>query len=707
MRKVEIIRKDGKTNIIDTYTISDFPYANLNKKALICKHKKEPKYIVYTFATFDIETTTIEDSEKPYAFMYHWQMDVGGYVCTGRRWEEWITFMKTLCELFNTSRERHFVVYIHNAGFEFEFMIDFLRKYFGEVSVFAAQKRKPIYVTCENGIEFRCSWKLTNMSLYKATNNEYGVVHTKAKGDLDYRILRTADTPLSDTEFGYCVSDVVSLYELIECRLQNEHDNLESIPMTSTGYVRRDCRNSCRKDPDYREDFLRQKMNETVYTLLLEAGRGGDTHANRYMSGRVWHNADSYDVVSSYPAQMYLRRYPMSKFTPYGSVESKTEFEDLLNNHACLFRAIFTGLDIKDNIAMPYIAVDKAIAKSKTLSLDNGRVLTSISGEDRGYIVLTLTDIDYRLIERQYTWDNISISDMHIAEYAYLPDALLQPVMQYFIAKCELKDKIKQAEEEDSPELPNLKYLYDKSKNRLNGIFGMIYTKPVRNEIRVNDEGEWKEKAVEDIQAALDKYYKSRNSFLVYAWGVWVTAWARMHLADLIDATGQDKTIYCDTDSSKAVGVDQYKIDALNDKIKALAEERHAYYDYNGYRYYMGIYEHENKEPIKAFKTLGAKKYVYEDEDGLHVTISGVNKDNSAGELKSIDNFRPGFVFKDAGGTELHYNDGEGIHDITVNGCTMTTASNIAVVDSTYTIGITAEYAELIDYNIYYDIDKI
>lgn len=36
----------------------------------------------------------------------------------------------------------------------------------------------------------------------------------------------------------------------------------------------------------------------------------------------------------------------------------------------------------------------------------------------------------------------------------------------------------------------------------------------------------------------------------------------------------------------------------------------------------------------------------------------------------------------------------------------MTTASNIGMIDSTYEIGITQEYAELIDYNIYYDIDK-
>lgn len=712
MRLASIKRFDGGEDIIETYNIHDFPYENLNTKSLICKHKKKPKYIIYTFATFDIETTTIDNGiDTPYGFMYHWQMDVGGYVVTGRRWEEWVKFMLKLVEIFKTDETRNFVVFIQNEAFEFQFIRDFLNEYMGGFTVFAAQRRKPIHVTTGNGIQFRCSYKLTNMSLEKAVENELGVVHCKAAGDLDYRVIRTADTPLDNTEFGYCVSDVVSLYELIERRLINERDNLESIPMTSTGYVRRDCRNSCRKDKDYREEFLKQEMTESVYKLLMEAGRGGNTHANRYMSGRVWHDVDSFDVTSSYPAQMFLRKFPVSKFTPYGEIESMTELDSLLSEYACLFRIIFTGLEIKDNIGMPYIAISKATARSKHVTLDNGRVLSVINREDRendrGYIALTLTDIDFKIIKEQYTWDEISISDFHIATYGYLPEALLSQVMAYFKAKTELKDKIKEDDERgDEEEAANIAYLYAKSKNRLNGIFGMCYTNPVHNIISINEDGEWIED-VPEIAAALKKYWKSRNSFLVYAWGVWITAWARRHLEDLFNALGQDKVIYGDTDSGKAVDVDISKIDELNAKIMALAEKRGAYCDYNGTRYYMGIYEHENKVPIAKFKTLGAKKYVYEDENGLHVTISGVNKKLGAKELGSIDNFVPGFIFKEAGGLTLYYNDAEqGIHQITVDGCTMTTASNIGIVDSTYEIGITSEYAELIGYNIYYDIDK-
>ena len=159
--------------------------------------------------------------------------------------------------------------------------------------------------------------------------------------------------------------------------------------------------------------------------------------------------------------------------------------------------------------------------------------------------------------------------------------------------------------------------------------------------------------------------------------------------------------MYCDTDSSKAVGADIEAIEKVNREIADLARERGAFASVGGKDYYMGVYEHENKEPIKEFKTLGAKKYAYDDNKGLHCTISGVSKKLGAEELQTIDNFKIGFVFRDAGGMELYYNDNVGIHQETVNGCTFTTASNVAMIDGTYTIGITEEYAELIGANIY------
>lgn len=704
MRKCALQTLDGTEKQYTAYYCNEFPFQDLRLIAQKSRKKKGDE-ILSNFATFDIETTTITEPVKV-AFMYHWQMCVQGILVYGRYWDEWVKFIKKLAFELELGETRKFVIYVHNLPFEFQFMRDFLKEELGGFTGFYIDKRKPLSVRCTNGIEFRCSWKLTNMSLEKACKFERGVEIGKQSGDLDYKKIRTPVTPITDKEFGYCMADVLSLYQLIENRLLNEFDTLESIPMTSTGYVRRDCRRATEKQTGYRELFLSTRLTDSVYTLLKEAARGGDTHANRFLSGRIIQDVDSFDVQSSYPAMLKMRKFPMTKFVPYGDVESKEELDKLLAEKACLFRVAFTNLRLKEHIAMPYLSSDKALNLSGE-RLDNGRVL---SADIARY---TLTDVDYRIIAKQYDWDEneFYVSDMHVAEYGYLPESILSIVDKYFELKTRLKGEIAKAKKRgDAETLNDLEYQYAKSKNRLNAIFGMMYTDPVRETITLTEDGEWNIED-KDLSEELEKYYKSRNSFLYYAWGIWTTAHAREHLNRLVNLTGQDTTIYCDTDSSKCYASKDIRdaVSAANREIAAEAETRNAYCDYDGVRYYMGIYEHEAN--YVRFKTLGAKKYVYEqyNKEGvkeLHVTISGVNKEQAPYELGRLENFVPGFTFLKAGGLEMEYVDMP-IREITVNGCTFKTASCIASTDSTYEVGITGEYAEVIGYNCYADIEKM
>lgn len=712
MRIAKVIRKDGQHDSIPAYQLDEIPWNEVDTKKLNINRKKDLQSYCYAFGTYDIETTTIEPmysidkygnknySSPPYGFMYHWQVCLDGICVYGRTWGEFGKLLDQLVEHLQIDPQNRFVFYVHNLSYEHQFTREFLKRFCEGYTVFAPQKRKPIRITCSNGIEFRCSFKLSNMSLSKATNKELGVVHPKADGDLDYKKLRTAKTKLNDTEFGYCISDVLSLWEYIKCKMQNNHDNLETIPMTSTGYVRRRCRKACRANSHYRENvFLKTKMTPEVYGLLKETARGGNTHANRHMSGRIFHDADSYDVASSYPAQMMLQKFPMTKFIAYGELESLGEFRNLINSKACLFRMTVTNLKVRQAVTMPYIPIAKVLKHGKGVVLDNGRILSSPQ-----YTQMTLTDIDYEIIENQYTWDDIYITDMHIAEYDYLPEELRNVVMEYFEDKCKLKWDLSHEEDKDKKE--EIDYFYGKKKNELNGIFGMTYTDPIRESIIENIDGTWGNEPA-DIEKDLAKFYKSRNSFLYYAWGVWITCHARQWLQVLLDGAdssdnGQGMaSIYCDTDSCKGVGIDQTIIEKLNQDIEKLCIDRKAYYDYQGERYFLGVYEHENKkEPIKEFITLGAKKYCYTDSGGLHLTVSGVNKKKGVEELQSIDNFQVGFVFAKAGGQTLFYNDDCEIHTIKVKGVEMETASNIGMVDSTYTLGITNDYAEVIGYYI-------
>lgn len=696
MRYVDIKRVDGDIDRIAALEVSEFPYFQIPEHTRRSKHKK----ITYMkcFATFDIETTTVQPDpdEAPEGFMYHWQTDIGGVVVYGRRWEEWLALMQTISEWLGLSPEKRMVVIVHNLAYEFQFIKDFLFDEFGGCEVFATGRRTPIYVSTDNGFEFRCSYKLTNMSLEKACENELGVIHPKAAGDLDYKIRRTAATELSDIEFGYCIADVVSLYELIERRMINEGDTLDSMPLTSTGYIRRMTRKECAKDRRYRDRvFKKNLLNKDVYILLKEAGRGGNTHANRYLSGQIFPDVESCDAVSDYPAQILLRDFPMTKFTYYGKIETETEMRGLLNEKACLFRIILTNVKVRDRVTMPYIASSKLMAHGAGMKYDNGRVLCG------DWIALTVTDLDFKIIESQYDYDSLDVSDFYIAKYGPLPQPIWDVVMTLFREKCELKYKIQHCADPD--ELEELQYFYAKVKNRINAVFGMMYTDPVRTSYTMDEAGEWKVEQP-DIEEALEKFNKTRNSFLIYSWGVWVTAWARMQLEQCLNIFG-DEALYCDTDSVKGMTTPTIKrgVEKLNREIIKLCEEKGAFCDVGGERYYLGIFEWENKEPYKAFKTLGAKKYAYVDNKGFHITIAGVNKKIGALEMGDINNFRPGFIFRDAGGKTLYYNDTKK-HHITVDGCEMLTASNVGMIDSTYKLGVTDEYAELIGINVYEEL---
>ena len=65
-------------------------------------------------------------------------------------------------------------------------------------------------------------------------------------------------------------------------------------------------------------------------------------------------------------------------------------------------------------------------------------------------------------------------------------------------------------------------------------------------------------------------------------------------------------------------------------------------------------------------------------------------------EYGGLDAFKPGFVFTEAGGTESVYNDHPEIGTICRDGHEITITPNIVIRDSTYTLGITAEYENIL-----------
>lgn len=626
-------------------------------------HGRKEKYLNCVCA-FDIETSTKEELN----WMYIWQFQIDSdYTVIGRTWSEFQAFSDLLLTCI---RGLTLVVYVHNLSYEFQYLKGLYQ--FDSNTVFATDRRKVLKCIFKERIEFRCSYFLTNMSL-DAFTHKMGIEHAKIH-DFDYSIVRYPWTELSEQELQYCINDVSGLVEAVKKQMQRDGDTLYTIPLTSTGYPRRDMKHSMKRYPYGRLRSMQPAYE--VYELLHQAFRGGNTHANRYYAGKPVKGMVSYDRSSSYPDVIVNCPYPMGQWQ-YEQPDPEKVMEHIANGHAVIFTAGFYDIRLQRKTwGCPYISFDKSRCLEGGI-YDNGRVLCA------DYLETTITDIDFRIILSEYDFEDMVIGQCYWTTYDYLPRQITSVVCNYYHDKTVLKGK----EDEFS------KLMYDKSKALLNGLYGMMAQNPCKQNILFDgvNFSEANDDPIELLQKA------ERKAFLCYQWGVWVTAWARYRLEEGIQIAESvpDSFVYCDTDSVKYVdqGQDwsQFNADRRDDskKHKAYAV------DAKGKEHYMGVFEYE--QSYDRFITLGAKRYAYEDQDGLHITVSGVAKKAGAKELGSLDNFKEGFTFYHGGKTESLYVDQPDQHLVFIDGKPIEITPYVIIRDTTYYLGLTDEYRNLLE----------
>ena len=684
------------------YSVTDFPFEEVCSKLLSYRYcgNHQTAYIS-DFGTFDIETTTyvmsIIDNEPQYnAFMYQWQFCIDNKVIMGRTWDEFLELLEKLRNGLGLSHNHYFVIYVHNLPFEFQFFRNFVTLN----SVFALERRKVVKCVVNDSFEFRCSYKLSNMSLQKFVSSTPGALYYKKGGDLDYTKIRTPSTKLTNDELAYCYNDVRGLREAILHLLRSEHDTLASIPMTSTGYVRREFRSAINTNPRNHYIFRDLQLTSYIYALLKTATRGGNCHCNPTLSGaldnrNVFSNVGSYDMSSAYPAVMVQCKFPMS---PFLKRDNKLSIIDRLiknGNHALIIDCVFYNIRIKTLETVPYIPKAKC-TKLWGERIDNGRVLSA------EFCGIVLTDIDWKIIKSQYDFDHVDVLNLYSAKYDYLPLELRKKVIEQYTNKCTLKF--------------GDQYLYNKFKNKINADFGMMLTDICRREITYDSRSKENPFNLEpwDIEGSMIRYYKSRNSFLSYQWGVWVTAHCRNRLQKAIDRVGID-ALYCDTDSLKYLNNHDADFEELNKEILEEASKCQLLTSCDvvdpstnkKHHYQLGIWEKE--KTYKTFKSLGAKKYAYTYEfdkrgnpdQSLHITVAGLSKAKGGAWLTEhggMDKFRIDTIIPagSSGRTVSSYIDYNAPYTLLYKGEKIRTGSAIAIYETTYKFSITDEYAELL-----------
>ena len=576
--------------------------------------------VIYTNDDYRKLKNTVKADKK--AIMYIWQFAIEENVIIGRTWNDFLYFCKKLYDFLNL-KERYIVVYVHNLSYEFQFIC----KWFNWIDIFADSERKPIKATTDTHFIFKCSYRLSGYSLEVLANNLKSHNIKKMVGDLDYNLIRNSKTPISKEELKYCENDVLIVTSYIDEQI-NEFGNIEKIPLTQTGKVRRYVRKQCFQNKEYQYFIKELTIEKPEYMLLKNAFMGGFTHCNAMYTNKICQNVTSYDFTSSYPTVLISEKYPMSKGKEV-YITTEIELLNLIKNYCVLVDLQFTN--IKTSFMYEQIISYSKCRNVKNPLINNGRIVQADT------LTISCTDVDFLNIKDFYKWDSMKIGLCYIYKKDYLPKEFIKTILHLYKSKTELKGV-------DGKEV---EYLH--SKELLNSLYGMCVTSIVHDTVNFNG-AEWTTENG-NLEEELKNYNKDKNRFLFYHWGVWCTAYARNNLYTGIKEC-KDDYIYSDTDSIKIFNADKHKMyfQKYNEWIVQKLEKCLKYHniplDYispktiKGETKTLGIWDFDGF--YTDFKTLGAKRYIYRKDDKISITVCGLSKKSGK---EFIENQKKPFLF--------------------------------------------------------------
>lgn len=652
-----------------------FVPTKLNKhNKYVGKGKKKLTTMCCDYCCLDTETS--HDNEE--GWIYQWCLSYPKdentrYLVYGRKPSELVKVLEHIRHVNELDADNKLIIYVHNLSYDYTYFHNFLEASGNRGELLAVGSHRIITYTYM-GLEFRDSLKIAMKSLDK-WSKELNTPHRKLVGKVDYSVTRYQNTPLTRNDWRYMFGDVIVLDECIARTLEIYKDKIWTIPLTKTGYVRRETRKTFKKDASNRRYFNNKRLNKEKYIICKNEFSGGITHGNRYYMGKTVNGKIKHrDFASHYPTQQICNYCPSTPFVPYftqkkGKYLYLSDLKALEDKNYCYLCTIqISEAKIKDGVTLPYLQYSKVLGgKIKGQHLDcvqdNGRVLQMLDG----YTILCVNEIDLKWINKQYTF-KYKILSVYVSIKGQYPKYLRDTVNKFFYEKSfyksECKRLIQEGFSEDSEEYRDTYLNMMISKGMLNSIYGMSGTDPVRVAYSEEDNGEWKKEELSetDIEERLTKFYSGRNNFMNYELGLWTTSGARDELMNFVELIGYENFLYADTDSIFYLSTPEIekRIEDTNKSFRTVNDKEGYFIEVNGKKTYYNQFEDE-KEDIIKFRFLHAKCYAFVTSDGqLHATIAGVqhygrNGNTRVKELGSIENLDAGTVFHDCGGTITKY----------------------------------------------------
>lgn len=544
-------------------------------------------------------------------------------------------------------------VYVHNLGFEFESLRSVL--YFS--NVFARKRLSPMKASLRKtahsdvlatNFTFHDTLCLTQKSLESWGKDENLAVQKLQEPADFYDPIRHPKTELTPDEWNYGENDVVTMVYGMQ-KYRTRFGTLENIPMTQTGIVRKDLNSKMyKRAPEWtmQQAEVNKNMTYDMFKMMTRVYAGGWTHANARYVGQRLNGMRAFDLSSSYPSQMCLRTFPVSSFEP----ADKSEWSDILaqdiNATDLKYHYIVSGTayGVRTKLDNTFVSSSK-VRDLEGEVIDNGRIASASS------FSFEFCDLDYDLFTKAYDIDDLVINEIYISESGFLPAPLVNLILDYYSKKTTFKG------------VAGKESQYVESKEFINSIYGVSVTKLVDDIVEYDELlKEWilKDATVEDFAERVDRM-SEKNTAMSYQIGVWVAAWGRYSIWDII-LKMDTNVVYCDTDSVKGFFFTAEM--ALIDDFNARIEERQEYVSKmynipvdkfrptapNGKQESLGVFDEE--DALYEFKTLGAKRYLsqYYDKNGgpgkMSATVAGLPK--KAGKLfKDFDDFYDGRMFEE------------------------------------------------------------
>ena len=652
--------------------------------------------------------------------------------------------------------KKKLITFIHNASYDLSYLIPYLDQLpdFGYSNQGIIESPNKFLTYIRGSLEFRCSYQLSGMSLYK-WSKEMGIEHKKQLGLYDYDAVLYPDSELNENSKKYDLYDVLSMKECLDKQLEYHKDNLISIPYTSTGYIRRTLRRSCNNDKYYRNEyFFNNRLNPELYDYMLKSYAGGMTHNNRYYRDMVIRTGKTYeytegikirvknighrDFKSHYPTQMTCYTFPLGVpqliyKSDMGFYMTIGEILGYYPKFSSMSVIRFYKAKLKDKrISMPFMQFSKCYEASFDFKLlDNGRILNA-----EGEWIMYIDNLTLQILSEQYDLE-YEVLEVYRMLNKPLPACMISVIDKYFKGKSDKKNLVHNLTEQFGkldPKTIEAEFELMQDKKGLNSIYGCTATNPLREEYELDEHYGFiltqSYKDLESIAEGLNRYYKGRNNFLAYQVGVWVTARARYELYEYIKAIGYEKCLYCDTDS-----IFYIKDKETEKAIEALNAEKRKTAHYvtldNGKKEY---YDEFSPEPdCRAFKGLHAKCYGVVTSKGLELTIAGVPARtlidmNDKGEpvyftreeelrgkvkndIRALNRLKHGFKFKVNAGVSAIYIGAEGYqtarkptimyidgHEVhTAGGCVIRQLESKVVKDMDFNIKLNKDFEDSFD----------